>query len=48
MAESLGSLQVRIWQPGSGNVSVALLKGHRKGITALVRGAVGCAHMSPC
>ena len=31
------SLQVRIWQPSTGNVSVALLKGHRKGITALVR-----------
>ena len=28
---------MRLWQPGSGNVSVALLKGHKKGITALVR-----------
>ena len=40
-------MQVRIWQPGSGNVSVALLKGHRKGITALVRDGEGRALCVP-
>ena len=38
--------EVRLWQPGKGNASVALLKGHRKGITSL---AWEPAHLAyPC